>query len=77
MDDRLHPSLVTGVWVGNNDNTAMKRGADGSKIAAPIWNQYMRASLAGMPVEPFQKPLPLTTGVAVLDGNMLMKKSND
>lgn len=68
------PSLVTGVWVGNNDNTAMKRGADGSKIAAPIWNQYMRASLAGMPVEPFQKPLPLTTGVAVLDGEYANEK---
>ncbi|RJQ34443.1 PBP1A family penicillin-binding protein [Candidatus Parcubacteria bacterium] len=36
------PSVATGVWVGNNDNSEMKRGADGSVVAAPIWNKFMR-----------------------------------
>ena len=40
------PSLVAGVWVGNNDNSAMRTGADGSIVAAPIWNQFMREALA-------------------------------
>jgi 1A family penicillin-binding protein len=31
----------TAVWVGNNDNTKMKSGADGSVIAAPIFHEYM------------------------------------
>ena len=30
------PSLAAGVWVGNNNNTAMKTPADGSVVAAPI-----------------------------------------
>lgn len=35
------PSLVTGVWAGNNDNTSMRRGA-GVYVAAPIWNEFMK-----------------------------------
>ena len=30
------PNLVSVVWVGNSDGTDMKKGADGSVIAAPI-----------------------------------------
>lgn len=58
------PSLVTGVWVGNNDNSEMKKGADGSQIAAPIWQGYMRRALEKTPVESFKKPSPaLSEGV--------------
>jgi len=36
------PSLVAGVWAGNNDFTKkMKLGADGVYVAAPIWNSFM------------------------------------
>ncbi|MBI2448609.1 penicillin-binding protein [Candidatus Microgenomates bacterium] len=49
------PSLVTGVWAGNNDNTPMA-GASGGMVAAPIWNYYMRKALAGTPVEQFSVP---------------------
>jgi len=64
------PSLVAVVWVGNNDNTEMKRGADGSIIAAPIWNQYMREALANTPVESFPVPANIPTGKAILDGSL-------
>jgi 1A family penicillin-binding protein len=50
------PSLVTGVWVGNNDYSEMKRGADGSIVAAPIWHNYMNRVLQNTPVEIFNKP---------------------
>jgi len=50
------PSLVAGVWTGNNKGELMKAGADGVLTAAPIWNQFMRAATAGTPVETFQKP---------------------
>ena len=47
------PSLVTGVWAGNTDNTPMKRGFGGSKVAGPIWQNYMKGALEGSPVESF------------------------
>lgn len=62
------PSLVTGVWVGNANGVKMNRGADGSKIAAPIWNEYMSRSLKGTPIENFPAPQIPTTGKAVIDG---------
>ncbi|PWB38839.1 MAG: hypothetical protein C3F02_01990 [Parcubacteria group bacterium] len=47
------PDKVTGVWVGNNDNTAMKKGADGSILAAPIWNKFMQEITKNDPVKQF------------------------
>lgn len=69
------PSVVTGVWVGNNDNTSMSRGADGSVVAAPIWNEYMKKVLVGTPVEDFKKPDTTKTGKAVLDGRATSSES--
>jgi 1A family penicillin-binding protein len=50
------PSLVAGVWTGNNDHSKMRAGADGVITAAPIWNQFMRNALKGTPAETFQEP---------------------
>lgn len=50
------PSLVVGVWVGNNDNSPMKWGASGSLTAAPIWHSFMSTSLQDIGNEPFEKP---------------------
>lgn len=61
------PNLVTVVWVGNTNGDEMKRGADGSIIAAPIWQGYMKRATAGMEKETFQKPAaPSTTKSAIL-----------
>lgn len=38
------PSLVVGVWVGNNDNRAMRNG--GSGMAGPIWRNTMKQLLS-------------------------------
>lgn len=51
------PSVVVGVWVGNNDNTPMKKG--GSAMAGPTWNSIMVEALKGKPVETFEKPDPI------------------
>ncbi len=64
------PSLVTGVWVGNNNNTPMKNGADGSKVAAPIWNEYMTYALKDTPPESFTPPQPIQTDKDVLNGKV-------
>lgn len=62
------PSIVTGVWVGNNNNKEMKCGADGSVVAAPIWHDYMNKVLGNTPIEYFNLPNNQPTGKPVLDG---------
>ncbi len=48
------PNIVVGVWAGNNDNKAMKKG--GSALAGPIWNKFMRFALTKLPKEDFENP---------------------
>ncbi|MDP3778507.1 MAG: PBP1A family penicillin-binding protein, partial [bacterium] len=50
------PSLVTGIWVGNNDNSAMNKNAASVMVAAPIWHDFMQAALSTMPPEDFTPP---------------------
>jgi len=64
------PSIVTGVWVGNNDNTEMARGAAGGAVAAPIWHDYMARVLGNTPIEQFRQPEQIETGKPVLDGKI-------
>ncbi|HEU0086027.1 MAG TPA: transglycosylase domain-containing protein [Candidatus Paceibacterota bacterium] len=49
------PSLVVGVWAGNNDNTSMRKG--GVSMAGPIWNKFMVSALKDMPNESFEEPV--------------------
>ncbi|TSC77970.1 MAG: 1A family penicillin-binding protein [Parcubacteria group bacterium Gr01-1014_24] len=48
------PSIVAGVWAGNNDNRPMKKG--GVAVAGPIWNKFMNEVLKTLPDEKFEKP---------------------
>jgi len=61
------PSLVAGVWSGNNDGTPMTSGG-GAFAAAPIWHDFMTKALAGSAVEQFSKPSGIKT-VTVTNGN--------
>jgi 1A family penicillin-binding protein len=54
------PSLVAGVWSGNDDGTPMTSGG-GAFAAAPIWHDFMVKALAGTPVEQFTKPSGIKT----------------
>jgi membrane peptidoglycan carboxypeptidase len=49
------PQLVTGVWMGNTDNSAMEN-LPGSKGAAPIWHALMSWALLDEPVESWERP---------------------
>lgn len=49
------PQLATTVWVGNNNNEAMK-DVTGLTGAAPIWNAVMVAYHQDKPVETWQRP---------------------
>lgn len=64
------PSLAAGVWTGNNDNSPMKQGADGSYVAAPIWKDFMEKALQNYDIEQFPKYEKEETGKDVLDGNL-------
>jgi 1A family penicillin-binding protein len=68
------PSIVTGVWVGNNNNSEMKKGAAGGVVAAPIWHDFMKEVLGDTPVENFKDIETKETGVAILDGKSGMDK---
>lgn len=70
------PSLVAGVWAGNNDNTKMKNSAGGSTIAGPIWNGFMRRVLSSKPIEQFTAPVIPKTGKMVLDGSVSAEEVN-
>ena len=48
------PDIVVGVWVGNNDNTPMKKG--GAALAGPIWNAVMNVALQTYNGGSFEKP---------------------
>ena len=62
------PSLAVGVWAGNNDNHPMKEGSDGVFVAAPIWNDFMRSSLAGTVIETFAPYTPAVSDKPLLTG---------
>lgn len=57
------PSIVVGVWAGNNHNEPMKKG--GSAVAGPMWNKFITEALKNLPSEKFEKPTPLPDLFAV------------
>ncbi len=63
------PSLVAGVWTGNNNNASMTKEGAGLSAAAPMWHEFMARALANTPIEQFIKPDPITTDKIMLNGN--------
>lgn len=62
------PTLLAGVWIGNSDGSLMKAGASSSKVAAPVWNAFMKEATKDMPKISFTEPEKVETGNPVLDG---------
>jgi penicillin-binding protein 1A len=48
--------LVTTVWVGNDDFKSLGRGEYGGRAALPIWINYMRTALDGVPIKNMEPP---------------------
>ncbi|MBI4318776.1 MAG: PBP1A family penicillin-binding protein [Chloroflexi bacterium] len=57
------PDLVTGVWVGNADNTPM-RDIFGVSGAGQIWHNFMEEAHRGKPMALFDRPSGLTMSAA-------------
>ena len=50
------PSLVTGVWVGFDQEQSLGKQEVGGRAAAPIWLYFMEKALQNTPVEVFPVP---------------------
>lgn len=50
------PTIVVGVWSGNNDNKPMKKG--GSAVSGPTWKEFIQEVVKKYPTTSFEKPLP-------------------
>jgi len=50
------PQLVTGVWVGYDQERSLGAGGTGGVAAAPIWAEFMQKATASMPIEDFEAP---------------------
>ena len=47
------PKLLTGVWVGKDNDEPLGKNETGSRAALPIWLEYMESALANTPVHNF------------------------
>jgi 1A family penicillin-binding protein len=61
------PSLVVGMWGGNNDNTPIDKKVAGL-VLAPIWHKAFVAGLSTSSIEYFPEPLPNTASKPILKG---------
>jgi penicillin-binding protein 1A len=55
------PRLVVGVWVGYDEPRSLGDNETGGRAALPIWIEFMRRALTGVPDEPFPVPTGITT----------------
>jgi len=56
------PSLITGVWVGMDDERSLGPKETGSQAAAPIFISYMQEALKDQPVEQFPEAVKSRSG---------------
>lgn len=68
-----NPQYVVGIWVGNNDNTAMASG--GSDMAGPIWKSTFTQLLSGQKDVAFTKPSSIVQRDVCRDNGGLATKS--
>lgn len=82
------PSLVVGVWVGNNNNDSMSRAGAGLAAAGPLWHDFIKKAyelkiecegdndfcLSKEP-EKFNEPEPINTDKSILNGNYLSTRT--
>jgi membrane peptidoglycan carboxypeptidase len=66
------PSLVVGVWAGNNDNTPMQQQGGSILAAVPMWSEFFGAVIDRYEPEFFTRPNPSLPAVKpMLNGQYL------
>jgi penicillin-binding protein 1A len=72
------PGLEATVWVGYDDNRPLGAGDEGAHTALPIWVDFMRYALAGVPQ--WQRPMPpgiVTLRISPQTGALVSDESPD
>jgi membrane peptidoglycan carboxypeptidase len=70
------PSLVVGVWAGNNNDAPMQKAGSSILAAVPMWSAFMTQALPEVPNTTFTPPgptsatKPVLTGQSVINGQM-------
>ncbi len=67
------PSLVVGVWAGNNNNEPMTKEGASIAAAVPIWRDFMVAAFRDRPPEVFEKPELVLREKPMLRGEYLVR----
>jgi len=57
----FNPDVVATAWVGFDQVASLGRGEAGSRAALPMWIDYMRVALDGIPEKPFDPPEGVVT----------------
>lgn len=50
------PSLITGVWIGFDQEKSLGKNEVGGRAAAPVWLYFMEKATQGKPIEAFPVP---------------------
>lgn len=65
------PEIVTGIWVGNNDNSRMYPSAYGYTTARLLWIDFTERILSSIKPTPFPRPNGIVTATVCSDNGML------
>ncbi len=74
----FNPDLVATVWVGFDQERPLGESEEGAKTALPIWIQFMREALKGVPDE--RRPMPeglVTLRVSARTGELVSAENPD
>jgi penicillin-binding protein 1C len=63
------PSLMVGVWAGNNNNKPMQKNGSSILAAVPMWHEFMAQALLQYQPEVFPQPEPITPTKPILNGD--------
>jgi membrane peptidoglycan carboxypeptidase len=66
------PSLVVGVWAGNNNDAPMQKAGSSILAAVPMWSAFMTQALPEVPNTTFTPPGPTSPDKPVLAGQYVI-----
>lgn len=67
----FNDKLVASVWMGHDDFSTLGEGEFAARTALPIWIDFMRIALAGMPETPLEVPPGISTARISANGHLL------
>ncbi|OGE84612.1 MAG: hypothetical protein A2846_02815 [Candidatus Doudnabacteria bacterium RIFCSPHIGHO2_01_FULL_49_9] len=64
------PSLVAGIWVGNNHREPLQKKGGSILASIPIWHDFFSKAVKKYEPETFNKPEPISADLPILRGEM-------